>query len=308
MIADLAAPDCPTLSPEDIVRAVRHLPAAPKVLPRLKQLLLDGNTAMHEIVTLLRFDPGIAARVLQTANSTAFSQGVRCTTVEQAVNRVGYDRIYELVAHAVASQVLIRPLEIYAIDADDLWKMSVAGALAAEALAVQTRQDCNDAYTIGLLHCVGMVALDEWALRTGEKLSFAMAGFPQDAAEAERARFGFTQAQVGSALLRHWDFSAETSEPVLWQYAPLSATHEVRMASLLHAAKWVRTTVCTRDPNERPALPGAALLARLGVTGATMKGIAADVRRRLAAVSFLLDSGEPQNEVRNLFPARHWQG
>src|SRR3954464_9581213 len=115
--------DCPmlagqTFTPEDIVREVKHLPSAPKVLPRLKQLLSDGNSAMHEIVALIRLDPGIAVRVLQTANSAYFSKGVRCFTVDEAVNRVGYDQVYELVSFAVASQVLVRPLDIYAIDAD----------------------------------------------------------------------------------------------------------------------------------------------------------------------------------------------
>src|ERR1041384_8813434 len=121
----------PTLTAAEIVREVKHLPSAPKVPPRLKQLLSDGNSAMHEIVALVRLDPGIAARVLQVANSAYFSKGVRCFTVEEAVNRVGYDQIYELVSYAVASQVLVRPLEIYAIEADELWTMSVACGLRA---------------------------------------------------------------------------------------------------------------------------------------------------------------------------------
>src|SRR5688572_2613838 len=74
MIADAAMP-ISALTPDEIVREVKHLPSAPKVLPRLKQLLSDGNSAMHEIVALVRLDPGIAARVLQVANSAYFSKG-----------------------------------------------------------------------------------------------------------------------------------------------------------------------------------------------------------------------------------------
>lgn len=95
MIADLATQNV-AMTPDDIVCEVRHLPSAPKVLPRLKELLVDGNSAMHEIVALIRLDPGIAARVLQMANSAFFSKGVRCFTVNEAVNRVGYEKVYEL--------------------------------------------------------------------------------------------------------------------------------------------------------------------------------------------------------------------
>src|SRR5689334_17624189 len=103
MIADLPTARA-SLTPDDIAREVKHLPSAPKVLPRLKKLLADTNSVLSEIVALVRLDPGIAVRVLQTANSAYFSKGVRCATVEEAVNRVGYEQIYELVSYAVASQ------------------------------------------------------------------------------------------------------------------------------------------------------------------------------------------------------------
>ncbi len=177
MIADVNHPASSTLTPEDIVREVKHLPYAPKVLPRLKQLLGDGNSAMHEIVSLIRLDPGIAVRVLQTANSAYFSKGVRCVTVDEAVNRVGYNQVYELVSFAVASQVLVRPLEVYGLEADELWKMSVACALATEELAALSGQERDAAYTIGLLHSVGMVAIDEWALRNARVLRLSTAGY-----------------------------------------------------------------------------------------------------------------------------------
>jgi HD-like signal output (HDOD) protein len=306
MIADLANASC-ALSPDDIVREVKHLPSAPKVLPRLKALLSDPNSVMSEIVALVRLDPGIAARVLQTANSAYFSKGGRCTTVDEAVNRVGYNQIYELVSYAVASQVLVRPLEIYGIEADDLWKMSVACALAAEALAERTRRDRDAAYTIGLLHCVGMVALDEWSMRGGHKLVFRTAGFPREAVESERAALGFTQADAGAALLQHWEFPSSASEPVRWQYNPRASASDAPMASLLHAAKWIRSAVCAPTIASRPALPAAGQLQPLGLNPSVLNIVACEVTHRLAAVSSLLDTSSKRVE-RHRFPSQSWRG
>ena len=294
-------------TPEDIVREVKHLPAAPRVLPRLKRLLLDGNSAMDEIVALVRLDPGIAARVLQCGNSAYFGQGVRCTTLDQAVNRVGYDQIYELVSFAVASQVLVRPLDVYAIDADELWQMSVACALAADALAARTGQDRNVAYTIGLLHCVGMVVIDEWSLRSGRKLHLATGSFPREAVAAERDVLGFTQADAGAALLRHWQFPATTSEPVRLQYSPRSSATHLKLASLLYAAKWVRSTVCAPAIGARPAMLDPVYLRPLGLSPAAIEGITSDVTRRLADVSSLLEVTGESPIDRNQFPAHSWQ-
>lgn len=303
MIADLVLPPDCVLTPDEVVRELRHLPSAPKVLPRLKQLLCDGNSEMHEIVALIRLDPGIVARVLQLANSAYFSKGVRCFTVDEAVHRVGYGQIYELVSYAVASQVLVRPLEVYGIEADDLWKMSVAGALAAELLAERTAQDRNAAYTVGLLHCVGMVAIDEWALRNKRELRLGSGAFPQEATEAERATLGFTQAETGGALLRQWGFPATIVEPVRWQYSPRTPATCERMATLLFAAKWIRNAVCGR----RASLPAAVLLQPIGLAPALLNRLADRVAGRLAEVSSLLERVRPGRPEHPRLPAPSWE-
>jgi HD-like signal output (HDOD) protein len=304
MFAEVQPLSCPTLTPEDIVREVKHLPSAPKVLPRLKQLLCDGNSAMHEIVALIRVDPGIAARVLQMGNSAYFSKGVRCFTVEEAVNRVGYDQVYELVSYAVASQVLVRPVDSYGIDADELWAMSVACALGAEALAQHTHQDRSVAYTIGLLHCVGMVAIDEWILRTGQPLCFRHGSFPREAIEAERKLLGFTQAETGAVLLQHWEFPETISEPVRWQYAPRSAGGYVPMTSLLYVARWIRSTVCAPTPAARPPALDPILLQPLRLTASGLSLMADDVKRRVNALSTLLDTNGSLTTDRQRFPSK----
>jgi len=308
MIAELPPLSGNKLTPEDIVREVKHLPSAPKVLPRLKELLSDGNSAMHDIVAFIRLDPGIAARVLQMANSAYFSKGVRCLAVDEAVNRVGYDQVYELVSVAVASQVLVRPLDVYGVEADELWKMSVACALAAEALADRTGQDRSVAYTIGLLHCVGMVAIDEWALRNSRPLALKHAGFPREAVESERAVLGFTQAETGEALLKHWEFPNNISAPVRWQYAPRAAAGEVRMACLLHAAKWLRSAVCASGTAARPPLPDASQLQPLSLSPAALSAMSFEVAARLAEVSSLLEVKDSATPDRSRFPAQSWRG
>lgn len=308
MIADLAMRSICAFTPDDIVRDVRHLPSAPKVLPRLKFLLCDANSEMKEIVALIRLDAGIVARVLQVANSAYYAKGERCHTIDEAVNRVGYAEVYELVSYAVASQVLVRPLAVYGLEADELWKLSVAGALAAEMLAIHTHQDRAVAYTIGLLHCVGMVAIDEWALRNARGLTFKIAGYPREAVEAERATFGFTQAETGAALLRHWAFPPAMTEPVRWQYAPRASASQARMACLLSAAKWLRSAVCSKG---KLAPPESAHLQPLGLGPVALEAMVPELARRLVAVGTLLEhvdarsaAAQPSAQVR--FPVQDW--
>lgn len=281
-------------TPDDVVRQLKHLPSAPRVLPKLKRLLSDGNSSIHEIVMLVRLDPGIAARLLQVGNSAYFSHGLRCYTVEEAVHRVGYDQIYELVATAVASQVLVRPLEAYRIEADALWQSSIACAIAAESLADRLQLDRDIAYTVGLLHRVGMVAINEWVSRAAPGLQFLDRGLPLETCADERTHLGFHNAEAGASLLRLWEFPAVMSEPVRWQYLPGATAAHVQLATLLHLAKWIRTTVVSHGGISMP--PDALVLRRMNLGSAQLDKIVGSVRNRLSELSELLDNthGEEQ--------------
>jgi|CXWL01.1.fsa_nt_gi HD-like signal output (HDOD) protein len=295
MLSPTAAPFS-ALTPDQVVRELRHLPSAPKVLPRLKRLLSNGNSPMSEIVALIRLDPAISARVLQTANSAFYSKGVRCFTVDEAVNRVGYTQVYELVAYAVASQVLVRPLEAYGMEPDELWRMSVSCALAAEMLAGATGEERDIAYTVGLLQCVGMLAIDDWILRNHPGRRLVSQGFPRETCEHERALLGFTQAETGASMLRHWDFPLAMSEPIRWQYFPRSTAGYQRLACLLHAAKWVRSVALSAPDAICPPAPDTWLLQPLHLTVPKLEQCAAEVRQQLTAINSLLESGPAEAE------------
>jgi HD-like signal output (HDOD) protein len=274
------------LAPSDIVQAVKHLPSAPQVLPRIKRLLTDCNSSIEEIVELIRLDPGMAAQVVRVGNSAYYSSGASCSTVEEAVGRVGFNQVYELASYAAAAQVLIRPLAVYGIEADDFWLQSLAGAFAAEVLAQRTGQDASTAYTIGLLHGIGMVAIDEWALRSRRGLRLSRDEITDSASASEQAQLGFTQADTGAALLCHWGFPAEVCAAMRGQDDPATADHTC-LAALLHTAKFVRSAAC--QPDRAPPRPSAPVLALLPLPANSLPAIIAEVVLRLKEVSPLLE-------------------
>jgi len=249
----------------------------------LYSLLRRNDSSLQQIGTLLRFDPALTARVLQLGNQRSAARGVHCLSVEHAINQIGLDEIAQLVAHVADSQALVRPISIYGLEADEFWRWSIYCALASEVLAEHTGDDPSEAYTVGLVHMVGMVAIDEWLLRKGPTLMFNSMGFPREWLDNERALFGFSQAAVGAALLRSWNFPVTMVEPVRWQYNPRASAGYARMACLLHAAKWLRTVVC-QGSDEPPALPDPAILTPLRLTQEKLSRMVVEVRIRLGSM------------------------
>lgn len=271
----------------EIARTLRYPPSAARVLPLLKRMLQDADISIHQIAEIIRFDPGIAARVLHAANSAFYNRGGRCMSVDMAVNRIGFDHIYEMVANAVAEQVLVIPLSSYALEADEFWLDSVAAAVAAERIAQERDLDPNVAYTLGLMSGIGMVAIDQWLQANDPHIIFFKRDFPRDHIDSERVLLGCTQSEVGALVLQSWEFPPEMSLPLRWQYEPWEAIGYRQLAAMLHCAKWAAAQA--RRADERPLPPpDSRALATLGLAArqlpALVQAVSArvrDVQRRL---------------------------
>lgn len=276
-------------SPEEIAALLPDLPASPNVLPRLCSLAHNQNVPLQELHAVLRLDPGMTARVLRAGNQLAAGRGRICPSIEEAFNLLGARRIAALIATVAKSQVLARPVNLYGFDADEFWRWSVSCALAAELLAEVTGEDPEIAYTVGLLHAAGIVAIDEWAREKAPSLLFMSRDSLNDFLPSKNELLGCSQAEVGAALLQRWALPATMVDPVRWQNSPENAAGSPLMASLLHAAKWLRTVVCIDDDFLAPPLPEDAELRPLRLTAGDLALLVVDLRIRLGRVRNLVE-------------------
>ena len=251
------------------------------VLPRLQRLLTNPNSGLFDIVELVRLDPALTARVIQVSNSAWFGRGASCQTIEEAVNRVGFQQVYRLVATAAASAVLEKSLSTYGLDDKMVWRSAVACAFAAEMLAAHVREVVAEAYTIGLLHAVGRVAVDNFLRGRFPPAELIDAGFPADYSISEKAQLGFTHAEVGACMLNNWEFGPVAVEAVRSQYAPLAALLPYdRMAAVLYGARLLQTVVCQSSEGP-PVRADAAVLEILHMTETELLGFLPDLRAQL---------------------------
>ncbi|MFT3782736.1 MAG: HDOD domain-containing protein [Nibricoccus sp.] len=271
-------------SPGEIAGMLDQLPGSPTVLPSLSTVAHEEDVTLQELGRLLRLDPGLTARVLRAGNQSGQSRGEYCSSVEEAVNLLGSNYIATLINRVAKAQVLARPVSLYGLDAEELWRWSVSCALSAEILAEQTGCDVELAYTVGLLHAAGIVAIDEWALQRAPSLLFMPRDGLCDFVASERALLGCTQAEVGAALLSEWGFPAMVVDPIRWQNAPYGSSGYTHMACLLNAAKWLRSVVCAEDDFRAPPLPDAVVLKPLRLTPERLTRLVVEVRIRLGEV------------------------
>lgn len=228
---------------------------------------------------LVKLDSGLACRVFRAAYERSEEDENPWLTIEDAINKLGFEYIQDLVRQVTRAQALDRPLEVYGMETEEFWRWSVATALAAEAIAQSTGEDADLAFSLGLLHNVGIFAVEEWIRQESPGLAFAHRGWPREYTSAEVTFLGFTHAEVGAALLSLWQFPRAASEPIRHQYVPLRYGPHARLTCLLHAAKWLAAAVCSEDG--MPPLPDSRHLDVLRLPSYELLKLVVEVRVRI---------------------------
>jgi HD-like signal output (HDOD) protein len=136
---------------------LRHLPVFPAVALELIDLIDRRASDVAVITRMLGRDPGLSAEVLRQANSALSSPRKTVSDLSDAVNRLGADQTCN-VAMKAACRGLVSP----ALGRPELrscWERCVASAILASALAPELGFVAGQAYTAGLLHDIGCLAL-----------------------------------------------------------------------------------------------------------------------------------------------------
>ena len=221
------------ISDEKILTAAKSLPVAPQIMARLHKMLLDSNSGLPEIATLLKRDVSLTTRIIRIANSPAYNGG-GLGTIEEALQRVGFGEVFRLVGVAANASLADANLGFYGYSGDLFRSNNLCTALVAERLATKTRTDPRVAYTAGLLRGIGQLLLDRIArdvLSPAEKFKEIGGGRLQ---EWERNCFGTTHQNVARLVLSHWGFPVEVVQTV--GYDPAQGTPATPLTHVMQLA------------------------------------------------------------------------
>lgn len=197
---------------EMLIDSMDKLAPVPQVVHRALACMGDGRSSSVQLAQILSTDQSLSGRLLGMANSAYYRGESKFATVQQAIVRLGYRQVRELLMATVLSGVLYGPLRLYELTASAYWNHSLGTAVAARMLAELTAMvEPDAAYLSGLLHDAGRAVLNNGLhhssvsavldLVRSERILFH---------EAEQRVLGFTHGPVGAAFLRRWHVDEDT--------------------------------------------------------------------------------------------------
>lgn len=225
------------ISSADVRARVQELPKLPKAVHEITLALGDESLCLEAFAQKIAIDPAMAAKILRAANSPFYGKSGSIGSVHDAVRFIGLRAVGALLTTAAVLRSIAPPAcDGFAFRG--FWEHSLAVAVCSQELARACGYSQTVAFTAGLIHDIGRLALATY--------------YPRDLAiaieyakscdcppyEAEKAILSIDHAEVGAWIATHWHFADAVSEAIRRHHDPDEGdpTALVALVDIVHAA------------------------------------------------------------------------
>lgn len=223
------------LSLKDLLQLPFNVPSIPRVVAVLLTELDKPVPDLRKITQHISTDPALTLRLLQTANADGFKLSGQIRSVSEALALLSLGDV-KTMAQAAAAAASLKAVPGMALP--QFWEYSLNVAKVARSLATVVRLNQQAAYTCGLVHAMGELAMHLAMPHNMAQLDAAVPPLDLKRARAERQHFRYCWASVGAGYARLWKFPQVLVDALEHQYAPFENDVYEPLAGVIHLATW----------------------------------------------------------------------
>ncbi len=207
------------------------LPTMPLVASQMIELINSPETSASQLAKVISKDTAVSARVLKIANSSFYSMSRQVTTLSTAIVILGERTLKNLVLAASLRGMH----QSFGKVEQMLWEDSMVCALGSRFLARKLHlADPEEAFMAGLFRHIGKVVINNQSSEKKKLISEMVTSEDRTLAARELAAFGATHAEIGAAVLEHWQLSEPLSLVALHHFdVELSGIEDQNIISLI---------------------------------------------------------------------------
>ena len=203
-----------------MIHRIGTLPALPETVTRVKEVMDDPNSSVHDVVSILTLDPPMAAKVLSVSNSAAYGFPNRIHDLTLAVSLLGLRETYGIVLSAAIANLADK---VRHFNYQAFWIESMCSAAAARIVAKAAGlRRLPGIFSAGLLHDIGRIVLVELQPNSSQLIPRDLWG--RALMEEEERVIGLSHTEAGYELARHWNLPDEIAETIRFHHTPERAT------------------------------------------------------------------------------------
>jgi putative nucleotidyltransferase with HDIG domain len=255
--------------------AINSVRAVPQIILKIIRMIQDKNYCMNSIAREVRKDQVISAKVLRMCNSAYFSRMVNIDSIDRALALLGEKQILRSIVSASFMDLFSSKNTGYSLCQGGLFYHAIGTAMISERLAGLTGIIAPDlAYTAGLLHDIGKIALDQCM---SEFYPFFYRRTQIDGDElivVERDLFGVTHEDAGGELAQRWSLPESITEVIKHHHCPEDASSNGELVNLVYLADLIMSRFFVGQDLERMDTENlSTCLERLGFKKGQLAGL-----------------------------------
>jgi HD-like signal output (HDOD) protein len=221
-----------------ILGSIKDLPPMPKIIYKAREVMANPKSGFKEIAEVIERDQAIAAKVLQVANSAYYGLSGMVSSIHQATVVLGHKTLEQLITMVSATSLLGSHLKGYRMGSGVLWKHSLSVALCSRAISKDRAPALeNDAFSVGLIHDAGKLALDKYLLERKQQVDQALKK-GHTFLEVEKQALGFDHTELASDLCTKWKLPENHVSAMRYHHEP-SASDGNQLAFIVHTANYI---------------------------------------------------------------------
>lgn len=180
----------------------KDLPVLSSSIAGILSLTQEDDSDASQIAEFIKRDVTLSAAILRIVNSSAFGLLKKISSIDQAVVFLGLNSVRNIALG-------VGVLNLFPPDDKDFlsktWQRSLMTAIAARELCSMNGDKNRDvAFTGGLLHDIGLIAIYSYDPEKASKLLKVMETSGRMPLQEEKRLVGFDHVEAGRLLAEHW--------------------------------------------------------------------------------------------------------
>lgn len=284
--------DCTNEIVAQALSAVGEIATLPEVTIKIIEIVEDPKSTARDLHEVIKNDPALSVKVLKVVNSAFYGLPGQVASVDRAIILLGLSAVKNIsIAASIAKLFKGKRISEH-FTATDLWRHSVAVAVAARAIAKCSPHPglTDEIFVAGLIHDIGTLVERQAYPDEFSQIVDRCMNNQEDFLEVEREIIGADHQAFGVGLTTKWKFPRHLRASVGFHHNPESLSVELRnMAMLIKVAD----ILCCQEQigfyltaagKEIPV----ELLETLGVTEEQIEEIRSTLQEQVSDAEFIL--------------------
>jgi putative nucleotidyltransferase with HDIG domain len=218
-----AKPDTPPPLPSrsDIELVMDNIKPIPQVALKIMRMISEDLYPVTALATEVKKDQVISAQVLKHCNSAIFAGKPGIDSIDDALLIIGQNTLSKIISAVAVKNLFSGHNQGYSLVKGGLFHHAIGVGYLAEILARKTKRTHEfSAYTAGLIHDIGQIALDQFIAQSAPMFYRELQEKHADIINLENKYLGTDHTRVGKLLAERWSLPERIADAIANHHTP----------------------------------------------------------------------------------------